>query len=97
MRKSKSKDLTTPIKPEKRTPERTLAQAQMASRRALADRGGKPLYVRLEADALVALAEIKTAMGFRYDREAIAYALSLAQRDLSDERARLRKRTAAAF
>jgi hypothetical protein len=65
---------------------KTFAQAQAESRRALIDRGGKPLYVRLEADALVALAEVKTVMGFRYDREAIAYALSLAQRDLSEER-----------
>jgi hypothetical protein len=75
--------------------ERTLAQAQAESRRALIDRGGKLLHVRLEADALVALAEIKTVMGFRYDREAIAYALHVAADDLRDERARLRKRAAA--
>lgn len=61
-------------KPEKST-ERTLAQAQMDSRRALADRGGKLLHVRLEAEALSALEDLKILMDFRYDREAIAYAL----------------------
>jgi hypothetical protein len=75
--------------------DRTSAQAQMESRRALIDRGGKLLQVRLEADAVAALAEIKTLMGFNYDREAIAYALLVARDDLSEERKRLRKRTAA--
>jgi hypothetical protein len=71
-------------KPEKST-ERTLAQAQMDSRRALVDRGGKLLHVRIEAGALSALSEIKSAMGFAYDREAIAYALNVAAKDLRDD------------
>jgi hypothetical protein len=54
---------------------RSLAQAQADSRRALIDRGGKPIHVRLEADAVTAIDEIKTLMGFTYDREVIAYAL----------------------
>jgi hypothetical protein len=75
--------------------DRTSAQAQWESRRALIDRGGKLLQVRLEADAFAALAEIKTLMGFSYDREAIAYALRVARDGLREERKRLRKRTAA--
>lgn len=83
------------MKQSEKTTERTQAQAQMDSRRALADRGGKRLDIRLDAGALTALAEIKSVMGFAYDREAIAYALHAAADDLRDERARLRKRTAA--
>ncbi len=81
----------TRIKSEKSTT-RTLAQAQMDSRRALAGRGGKRIEVRLEADAFAAIAEIKTVMGFSYDREAIAYALTAARDDIRAERARLRRR-----
>lgn len=66
--------------PAHKTTERNLAQAQAKSRRALAERGGKTLQVRLEAGEVGLLAEIRAAKGFQTDKEAVAWAIRNALR-----------------
>ena len=67
---------------------RNLAQAQAKSRKALAERGGRMVQVRLEADAAAALDDIRRALGLRYDRDAVVHALLLVGEDIRAGRVR---------
>ena len=58
---------------------RNFAQAQASSRAKLAERGGKRIDVRLEADTIAELQTLKERLGVETDKEAIAFAIAYAR------------------
>lgn len=66
------------IYPPGKEPPNRVRQAE--SRRALAERGGRAIQVRLEREEVQALERLRAAHGFETDRDAVAFAVLQAAR-----------------